>query len=523
MQRRSAPEPEPAVGDGATSGGLAQTAAHGTGWGTMQAFLNKVATAVAMFVVSLALSPESMGMASVALAVAGFLVFLPPSVMGDILIANARRPRSTASCCRSIAMATATGTAAIMVLSALPIALAYDEYPAAGLAALIALLAVRPLAEAVAVEPLTKLRATFRYRTVAIIDGAVQFTATCLTVTMALVGAGASSLVAPQIIAAVVRTICYRSAVAAAAPRKRAIPKWVRGRIARDFGIAAAAQYVHNVVFALPPLALGFFAIPSETGYFGFAFMLATQGTVIIGAQLVLVLQPVFGHMRGEPERQDRAYIRVLTTVSAVAVPMGLLQAALSTPLFVLLFSPRWDGALTSFAVLSVTQALYFGVSPTIALLKAQGRFGTFFAWQAVHLAVAGVSYSYAAANGGASAVAIADLAVWLVSAPTAVWLSARRCGLSPWGAILIFARPWTTAAPIAGLAWLAAGELGKLGTPGNAAAILLVGPAALAASIAAIRLSHPPSYREIAPMVGRLRGALLGRLLRSAGNRPSH
>jgi O-antigen/teichoic acid export membrane protein len=489
----------------------------------MQAFLNKVATAVAMLVVSLALSPESMGMVSVTLAVAGFLVFLPPSVMGDILIANARRPRSTGSCCRSIAMATATGTAAIMVLAALPIALAYDEYPAAGLAALIALLAVRPLAEAVAVEPLTELRATFRYRSVAIIDGAVQLAATCLTVAMALLGAGAAALVAPQVLAAIGKAISYRSATGARAHKIRQVPKWVRMRVAREFGIAAAAQYVHNLVFALPPLALGYFAAPAETGYFGFAFMLATQGTVIIGAQLVLVLQPVFGHLRGEPERQDRAYIRVLTTVSAVAVPVALLQAALSAPLFSLLFSPRWDGALGTFVMLSVSQALYFGVSPTIALLKAQGRFRAFFSWQLIHLALAAVAYGYAAEAGGALAVAVADLAIWVLSAPAAVWMSARRCGLSPWGAILIFARPWTTAAPIAGLAWLAASALGKFGTPGNAAALLLVGPAALAASIAAIRLSHPPSYREIAPMVGRLRGALLGRLLPSAGNRPSH
>jgi hypothetical protein len=173
--------------------------------------------------------------------------------------------------------------------------------------------------------------------------------------------------------------------------------------------------------------------------------------------------------------------------------------------------------------MLSVSQALYFGVSPTIALLKAQGRFRAFFSWQLIHLALAAVAYGYAAEAGGALAVAVADLAIWVLSAPAAVWMSARRCGLSPWGAILIFARPWTTAAPIAGLAWLAASALGKFGTPGNAAALLLVGPAALAASIAAIRLSHPPSYREIAPMVGRLRGALLGRLLPSAGNRPSH
>jgi O-antigen/teichoic acid export membrane protein len=334
---------------------------------------------------------------------------------------------------------------------------------------------------------------------------------------MALLGAGAPSLVAPQVLAAAAKAAGYRAAAPAAGGRAPVAPRWVKRRITREFGIAAAAQYVHNVVFALPPLALGLFADPAETGYFGFAFMLATQGTVIIGGQLVLVLQPVFGHLRGEPERQDRAYLRVLTTVSAIAVPVALLQAALAAPLFGVLFSPRWDGALGTFVVLSVSQALYFGVSPTIALLKAQGRFAAFFGWQVVHLCVAAIAYSVAATKGGSLAVASADLAVWAISAPVAVWLSARRSGLSPWGAVLIFLRPWTTAAPIAGLTWLASGALAGLGIPGQVAALLCVGPIALAGSVAAIRISHPATYEELAPMIRRVRLAILGRFVRSA------
>lgn len=502
---------------------MALIAVQGAGWGTAQAFLNKVATAVAMFVVSLALSPESMGMASVALAVAGLLVVMPPSVMGDVLIANARRPRATDRACRTVAMVTGLLTALLMVTCAIPISAAYDEYPPGKLAALIALLAVRPAAEAFAVAPLSDLRAGFRYRAVALIDGAVQLGATGTTVAMALLGAGAPSLVAPQVLAAAAKAVGYRAATPNAGKKESKAPRWVTKRVAREFVTASVAQYVHNVVFALPPLALGLFADAAETGYFGFAFILATQGTVIIGAQLVLVLQPVFGHLHGDPERQDRAYIRVLTTVSAIAVPVALLQAALATPLFSLLFSPRWDGALATFVVLSVSQALYFGVSPTIALMKAQGRFGTFFAWQVAHLCVAAVAYSIAATKGGALAVALADLAVWTASAPFAVWLSARRVGLSPWGVLLIFARPWTTAAPIAFVTWLAAGSVAGLGVVGQVIALLGIGPLALAGSIAAIRISHRATHEELAPMIRWFRQTKVGRFTRSARPRTSH
>jgi hypothetical protein len=47
-----------------------------------------------------------------------------------------------------------------------------------------------------------------------------------------------------------------------------------------------------------------------------------------------------------------------------------------------------WQNAITIAQLLSVGQAFYFVVNPAMGILKAQGRFATFFTWQLIQLIV---------------------------------------------------------------------------------------------------------------------------------------
>jgi O-antigen/teichoic acid export membrane protein len=473
-----------------------------------------------MYLVARLLSPESIGMASLAISISGLLVVFPPLVMGDVLIARRRHGPVTNSNGGAVAVKFSLVTAGCIAVLALPIASAYRHYPTITLAGLLALIALRPISEAFAVTSITDLRAKFQYRTVALVDGSVQLASTILTVVLAAIGAGAVSMVLPQVTGAMARSACYRFAAGAKYQRPLEEPVKPQSPVVREFMAASVAQYVHNAVFALPLLALGYFAGQSETGFYSFAFMLATQATVVIGAQLVVVLQPVFGHLHEEPDRRDRAFMRVVAMVSAVSVPIALLQAALAGPLFSLLFAPKWNGSLTPFIVLSMSQAFYFGISPTIALLKAQGHFRAFFAWQAVHFVVAAITYSIAASQGGAIAVAVSDLAIWAISAPFAMWLSTRQTHVSALRCVMTFVLPWVTAAPVCALVWLGSDYLAQYGSGGNIVSTFVIGPVGLAVALWAIRITQPETYAELGSLAARAARALSRRVRRQTAER---
>jgi lipopolysaccharide exporter len=485
--------------------GLAHAAAAGSSWTSGQAMVNKVVTAIGIWVIARHLGQDEFGMASLTFAIAGFIVIFPPMVMGDVLITYQRHLDRISREGLRLALATSGAATFGMCVLAPFIAAFYSNYPAGTLTGLVMAVSLRTTADASGIVPLARLRGAFLYRSIALIDGTTQLAATLATVVLALNGAGAMSLVLPQVLAAAAKAMAYAWACARDSqqiPRHQTRSR-LYPRIRADFFTASVAQYVHNAAMALPPLLLARLSTETETGIFGFAFMLATQVTVLIAYQLGLVLQPIFVKMRDDPPRQAAAYLRVLRVIGTIAVPLSLLQAALAEPMFALLFPGKWDAALPVFAVMSVVQCFYFGVTPGISMLKAQARFGTYFAWQAAHVVIAIVAYSVAAVQGGALAVAVTDAGLWAISVPFATWLATRGSGRSAIEAITVFTAPWITAAPVALLAWLAWKGLAPYGISGQVISLAVIGPIAFAVSMLVVRWTQPANYAELQSLAG--------------------
>ncbi|MBL9140805.1 MAG: oligosaccharide flippase family protein, partial [Phycisphaerae bacterium] len=511
------PSPNAAKPEGA--GGLSSAAASGTGWTTIQGLINKVATMVATYIVSMKLSPDEFGMATLVVAIGGFLIVLPPLVMGDVLITHQRRFRTMVRTAGSMVLWIGVLTTVVVAAVSPLMAHFYPNYAFGTLVGLLIVLSLRPSGDALAVVPLSRLRIDLRYRAIALIDGSVQMVATITTVVMAFLGAGALSLVLPQVAAIAAKAVCYRVAAAGhaqdgLAPRPHA-RRQIRGRMMREFSTAGSAQYIHTLIGWVPVLVLGKLATETETGFFSFAFLLANQATFVISYQLGTVLQPIFGRLKHEPARQAAGFLRVVRAIGALAVPVSFLQAALAQPLFLLVFEPKWAGAAPVFAVLCIGQAFYFAMAPAMALLKAQGRFRAFFVWQAVQLAASLALYPLSALAGDALGVAICDTIVWGVSVPIAVWLGTRIAGGRAREAVAVFLAPWSTAVPIAAAAFGAWYLMQPLGTAGMVLSLFVVGPIALALSIWATRFSQPATYAELQPMMAKI-GGKLGRLPRS-------
>ena len=467
-----------------------RVAIRGSFLNLFQWVLNKALTAGAILLIAYFLTPAEYGVGTQALAIFSLTFILQPLTVGDVLIAHPKRFALFAPSASALAMIIACCTAGITMLS-IPIAVYfYSDYPAGWLIGLLAIQAVRPLLEAKLMLPLSAMRLRLEYARMAMIDGFVQMGATLLSVSIAALGGRATSLVVPQIVGVAARSALYSRT--AKIPTSARFHKRLAAFLLRSFLKAASAQYIHNVIVMLEVLVLGFVSGKYEVGLFGLAFSIACQANTVIAFQLGVVLQPIFGRLQDDPERQVNGFLKAQRVLSAVCVPICFTQAILAEPLFRLVLEPKWQPAVPIFQVISLMQAFYFATGPSMSCLRAQRRFGTFLAWQGIQLVLSLPIYWIGAKWSGALGVAIASGAVWTISSPLAVWLctitSPRRHLLE---ALAIFIRPWAVCLPIYAGAYFLLRWLGDSNVVGDIASLVFVGPVTTLLAIWIMRFTH--------------------------------
>lgn len=488
--------------------GLARSAVHGGLWSMGQVIANKALALGGTIALMYLLAPADYAIAGIALSTQALLTLLAPFTLGDVLISRPREAERLMGTAFRVCLAVSAITS-LLILAAGP--LASREYGQSALIAACATAALRPAVELLLLSPQARLRLRLKFREMALIDGLMQALATAAALAMAWAGAGWASLIVPQVAFTALRAwMCHR-----AAPPERGHPAWIPMEwraLMRGYWLAGLGQYVHGGLLMAPPLVIGVFAPTDDVGLFSMAFTLSTAINAVVSVSMGQVLQPIFAQMGGEPERQRAAFIRACGTIAAVAMPLCLLQAAVAGPAIRLLLPERWDAAATLAALLSAGQAFYFAVNPVASLLKAQGRFAVFVAWQAVQLAVV-VGAMFAAGwrfrdDATLAITAVAGLYT-LVWAPIGVWLGVRGEAGAALRSVMLFARPLAAAAVAIG--------------PGVAALTLLLEPGAssdiwhlaalplvtVAAYPLALRVIDPTAARECWQVISVLRARL--------------
>jgi O-antigen/teichoic acid export membrane protein len=474
-------------------------------WSMGQVIANKVLALGGTFALMYLLEPADYAIAGIALSIQAFLTLLAPFTLGDVLISRPRDAERLMGTAVRVCLAVSAITA-ILILAAGP--LASREYGQSALVAACATVALRPAVELLLLAPHARLRLRLKFREMAMIDGVTQGLATLCSIAMAWAGMGWISLILPQIAFTGLRAwMCSR-----AAPAERGNPTWLPlewKALTRDYWLVGMGQYVHGSLLMAPPLVIGVFASTDAVGLFMMAFTLSTAINVVLSVSMGQVLQPIFAQMTEDLDRQRAAFIRATGTIAAVALPLCLLQAAVVGPAIRLMLPDRWDGAATTAALLSAGQAFYFAVNPAKSLLKAQGRFAVFVAWQAVQLGVVLAAMFVAGALwDDDAAVAIAAVAglYTVVWAPVGVWLALRGAPRAVVSSVALFVRPLVAAGVVLGPAVVA---LGMLVEPGTASDLLhLVGlpVVTLALYPFALRLLDPAAARECGQIVSVLR-----------------
>ena len=424
--------PERSLRDTALSGGL---------WTGAQVVVNKVVSLGGTVVMMYLLQPEDYGLASLAISLLAAVTLLAPFTLSDVLLSRpAEVDRLMGTATRLCAAVTVLNIVALIAIA--PWASIHYDQPAITGACIV--MALRPVVDLMILAPQTRLRSQLRFKTLASVDAITQSLATVIGILMAWAGAGYLSIVLPQMAFTGVRALLYRRA----SPAPPSNSAWIAaeaGPIFRAYWLSGLGQYVHGGLIIATPLVIGQISDERGVGLYSMSFALSASINTVVAVSMGLVLQPVFAQMSGDYDRQAAAFLRACRTIASMAIPVCLLQAVLAPAGFHVFLPERWTGAIAMTQVLCIGQAFYFPVNPAMGLLKAQGRFTAFFAWQAVQLLLALATMfaaGYLFRDHAALAVVVVAAACPVVSSPFGVWLSIRHRKSGNGGTLSIFVAP---------------------------------------------------------------------------------
>lgn len=431
------------------SRGFRSAAASGSAWATLQVVLSKGTAAVSTLAFAYLLDPAEVGVAAAGLAVVSLLLILPPPVISDVLVRFGSDLPDWIAAGRRLARVVANTSLTLILVAAALIAIVKEQERT--LALVVGLLAIRAYFESISYPPLSRMRVALRFRNIAAIDTLTACTVMVVGIGYAWITRRPEAVVIGFVAGAVVRAAAFRMAEG---PRDDSdSPRGDFKTLFADFRHACFGHYVYAIYLVIDRLVLTALCSDRVVGIYYFAFTLSTQINAALGVALGIVVQPIFGHLRNEPARQLRAFRAVAASVTAIAIPAMLLQAALARIFFELVLPADYADSAPVLEVLSIAMCFSCCMGPCLAMLTAQSRFRAYLLMQIGQLALLGGLVCVAAVLGGEQDSAMytgyAVLIQFAVFGPLALWLAGRHPDLAPadrlkpWTSIDIFLRPF--------------------------------------------------------------------------------
>jgi lipopolysaccharide exporter len=344
---------------------LGRRVRKGLVWSTANQLVLRLATLVLGIVLARLLVPADFGVFAIGLLVQSILTNLTDLGLSADLV---RRddPETREPTVATLSTATGVILAAIMTASAVPVAKAMHEPQASGV---IMVLSWTLVLSGAGVVPYAHLLRTFQQPKLFMCTAGDFVTYTIITIGLVLLGMGPMALAVGRVCAQTVST-SLQFILARMRPRfgfDRAIAK-----TALAFGLPIAAANVlswallnvDNVVIAhvLGALPLGFYVLAFNIS----SWPMSTIGQAVRSVSLA-------GFSQTAKEEQDAALTRAMSLTWLIALPLGILLAALAKPLIVLLYGGRWSASSAALGALGIFGALIVVFDLCASYLTARG------------------------------------------------------------------------------------------------------------------------------------------------------
>jgi PST family polysaccharide transporter len=378
--------------------GLAGRIRRGAGWSLLSTLLLRMGNLVVGVVLARLLVPAEFGVFAIALTVQTVLMTLADLGLSADLI-RSEDPQARAPTIATVSLLSGITLAVAMAASSGPMASLLGDHAASGAIAALSLALVLSTA---GVVPYAMLQREFGQGRLFAAGAAYFVVYTTVTITLVeAAGMGAMALAWGSLLAQLTST-SMQFVLARVRPRfgfDRAIAK-----AALSYGVPLAlANLLSWVVITFDNVAVARIAGVAALGLYVLAFNVSTWPMNAIGQVVRSVALPGFSELARRRQAPEEVFGKVLSVTWAAALPVGVLLAALSTPLVRLLYGERWGASATVLAALG-----FFGAARVVFDLMA----------------------TFLAARGAARAVLWVQ-GIWTVALVPGVVIATHRWGLT--------------------------------------------------------------------------------------------
>jgi len=438
--------------------GLARRAARGAAWVGFSFGATQLITIANNVLLARMLSPQDFGVVAMANLLLAFVGPFHDSGFQPALVARTDAIRESAA---TITWSTPVTGLGVCIIAALAAPLAGQVFARPDVVPVMRVLALTFVLNGLSVAPLAVISKELAFRSKAMVAIAGAVTEGVGGVVLALRGAGYWSLVGAQLARAAV-TVVAAWWLVPWKPLGRF--EWSRFREMSRFGrhmvvgnlLGFLGSYLDNVV-------VGRWLGAEALGLYSTAFRWGRLPPQAFGATVNQVAFPSYVAVREDPERLKAAYLRVLRTVSTLALPTSLGLFVTAPALVGTLYPPRWAGMIVPLQVFAIFGLVNAIVATTGDVFKATNRPGwipglalvhfptlIFLLWLLTPYGPAGAASALVLAAFASGTVALAAtiriLGVSTVEFVGALWPQALATTLM--GAVVSALRPTLAALP---------------------------------------------------------------------------
>jgi len=299
---------------------------------------NKVVTLIGQVILAWILVPKDMGLAGMAIAMAGFALFLGAPSVGDVLVQRGHyKEEAGQAFWFSLFLSVSTS---ILIGLLYPVAILIGR---PDLSKMLLVLAFLPLADFMSPTLTSALKTNLEFKRLAVAQFVASVTYTVCAVILAFLGLGPFALILPVIPRALMNNLVMLTGTGFP-PIER--PKFSRIKpLIKPALSLSLTSFLTGLQMQGPVFFIGLLMDPASTGRFSWGWMVAGQAVFLLSVNLRQVLMPVIAKMSGEPYRQAAAALRAARAITAVLMITCCFQALLIEPILNRFFPEKWHAA----------------------------------------------------------------------------------------------------------------------------------------------------------------------------------
>lgn len=459
---------------------LGSMASRGALWAMLANVTMRFSSIAVTAVLARIMSPEDFGVFAIAIAVYLVVASLAELGMASAIARSATEPDDIAPTVTSISILVSGAIAALMAISAPVLATALGQPEAAEP---IRILSLCLMLTGMFAVPGAQLVREFRQDRIFLATVVGFLVANPILIVLALHGGGATAFAWSRVIGQVATGIVF-----VISTHRHYLPGWRASAVGPliRFGLPLSiANLVNWSLLNADYLILGRLVNAAEVGVYMIAFNVASWSTAILGSVLNSVVVPVFGRVSHDRGELGRALLPASQLVALIAMPIGAMTLALSTPLVRTVFGTKWAESAPVLAVLSIYGVLYAFSLLYTNVLVATGRTLRLLLIQLGWVATLIPAIVFGLHHQGLVGVAWAHVVtIALVAVPAYAVVVLRSTELRVGSLVRSLARPLLASTIAGGSAWVMAQVMPNAvsgfligGTTGGIVYLLLAGP----------------------------------------------